>query len=193
MKKLWKNNRVLVLLLGILLLCFIAIIVVALSFMRPTGTDPRLVDMDKYEVSKKFQDKFKEDMLNNEHVTKASISVNDKSRVIYITLNFDDEAQIEYAKDISSKSLDLFEEKYLGFYEFNIIVESPNPDYEDNVKALKKQFDEAEITEEEYNEALEQPENQKFRFIAIGAKNLNVDHISWTNNKTDEKSDGENQ
>ena len=182
MKKLWKNNRVLVILLAILLLCLIAIVTVAVSFMRPVGSDPRLEDIDKYEVSKKFQDSFKEEMLSEEHLTKASISVNKNTRVIYITLDFDDEAQVEAAKEDASKSLDLFEEKYLKYYEFNFIIQSKNPDYEDNVKALQTSFEEAEITQEELDEALAKPENQAYRFIAMGAKNLNVDHISWTNN-----------
>lgn len=189
MKKLWKNNRVLVLLLGILLLCLIAIIVVAISFMRPTGTDPRLVDMDKYKISKKEQDAFKESVLDNEHVSTASISVNDKSRVIYITIAFDDEAVFEAAKEVGSKSLDLLDKKYLDFYEFNIIVESKNPDYEENISALKKQFEDAEITQEEYDAEAAKAENQEYRFIAIGAKNLNIDHISWTNNKTSNSSE----
>ncbi len=184
MKKLWKNNRVLVLLLGVLLLCLIAIIIVAISFMRPSGSDPRLKDIDDYQISKKFQNSYKESLLDSENVTKASMTVNDKSRVIYIEIDFDDTAQLDAAKEIASKSLDLFEEKYLKYYEFNLIIESQNPDYKDNVANLKKQFENAEITQEEYDEALAKPENQEYRFKAIGAKNLNVDHVSWTNNKT---------
>ena len=115
MKKLWKNNRVLVILLAILLLCLIAIVTVAVSFMRPSGSDPRLEDIDEYEITQKFQDSFKEEMLNQEHLTKASITANKNTRVIYITLEFDDEAQVEAAKEDASKSLDLFEEKYLKY------------------------------------------------------------------------------
>lgn len=182
MKKLWKNNRVLVLLLGILLICFIAIVVVAFSFMKPTGTDPRLVDMDKYKISKTFQDSYKEQILDGENVTKADISINDKSRVIYITITFDDASELDKAKEVATKSLELFDEKKLSFYEINFILKSENPEYEDNIKALKKEFEDAEITQEEYDEEAAKPENQEYRFIAIGAKNLNVDHISWTNN-----------
>lgn len=182
MKKLWKNNRVLVLLLGILLICFIAIVVVAISFMKPTGEDPRLVDMDKHQISKKFQDSYKEKILDSENVVKAEMTVNNKSRVIYITINFDDEAQLEAAKEVATNSLELFEKKNLEYYEINFIIKSDNPEYEDNYKALEKQFEDAEITQEEFDEEASKPENRQYRFIAIGAKNLNVDHVSWTNN-----------
>ena len=180
MKKLWKNNQVLVLLFGVLLLCLIAIIVVAISFLRPTGSDPRLKDIKDYKISQKVQDAYKESLLDNENVTTASLNVNDKSRVIYISISFDEETNLSTAKDVAAKSLELFEEKYLKYYEFNFVIKSENASYKENIAALDKRLKDAEITQEEYDEEVKKAEYQKYHFNAIGAKNLNVDHISWS-------------
>jgi len=118
MKKLWNKNRVLVMLLVVLLVCFIAILVVALTFfyskdVSPYG--PRADDLSKHKISDKAKDKFKDTLVENEHVSKVTIKT--KVRTIYVRIEFDKDTSLDDAKKVAEGSLSLFSKKILKYYD----------------------------------------------------------------------------
>lgn len=125
MKKLWRENRVLMLLLTILLICFIAIICVAITFFYSKNVSSygsRLDDIDKHPVTEKFKNKYEDAVYENEGVKKVKINI--KGRVIYVHLTFEDEVSLEDAKSIAYDSLELFEEDTLSYYDINFALKN---------------------------------------------------------------------
>lgn len=127
MKKLWKQNRVLFMLIVILVICFITIVSVALTFFYSKEVDSygnRLKDIDKYPISESFQKEYKDSLLENENVVKSSLLV--KGRVIYVNATFDDAIGLEEAKNVITKTLDQFSEDILSYYDIQFILKSDN-------------------------------------------------------------------
>ena len=125
MKKLWQENRVLLLLITILIICFIAIVCVALTFFYSKNVSSygtRLDGIEKHPVSDKFKNKYEDALLENEEVTKVKINV--KGRVIYVHIYFADEFSLEDAKSLAIDSLDLFDEKILSYYDINFALKN---------------------------------------------------------------------
>ena len=114
MKKLWKNNRVVFVLVIILIICFISIIGVTLTFFYSKDISTygnRLDNIEKYPVSNEFKASYKDKMLENENI--KSINFDIKGRIIYITINFDENIDLKKAKSIISSSLSEFNEEIL--------------------------------------------------------------------------------
>lgn len=127
MKKLWKQNRVLVVLIFILLACFVAICSVAITFFYNkdvTEYGDRLENIEDYPIDKALEEKYENSVMEKEHVEKVTLHV--KGRIIYINLNFDSEIPLEDAKSVATASLDNFEEKYLKYYDVEFVMKSEN-------------------------------------------------------------------
>ena len=78
MKKLWKNNRVVFVLVIILIICFISIIGVTLTFFYSKDTSTygnRLDNIEKYPVSNEFKASYKEKMLENENIKSINFDI----------------------------------------------------------------------------------------------------------------------
>ncbi|MBE6148019.1 MAG: hypothetical protein E7167_00705 [Firmicutes bacterium] len=127
MKKLWKNNRVLFMLILILFICFIAIVVVALTFFYSKDVDSygsRLADIEKYPITSKVKSSYKETVLENEGVSKVSLNI--KGRILYVHLEFDENVSLEDAKAIANNSIELFGEDNLSYYDIEFVLKSDN-------------------------------------------------------------------
>ena len=114
MKKLWKNNRVVFVLVIILIICFISIIGVTLTFFYSKDTSTygnRLDNIEKYPVSNEFKASYKDKMLENENIK---------------SINFDENIDLEKAKSIISSSLSEFNEEILSYYDIQFILQSDN-------------------------------------------------------------------
>lgn len=125
MKKLWNKNRVLFMLIMILIVCFIAILIVALTFFYSKDASPygsRLDKIEKYPISAKDKEKYKDSVLNNEHVKKVSYDMN--VRTIYIKIEFDNEISLKDAKEIANNSLELIGEKNLKYYDVEFTLQN---------------------------------------------------------------------
>ena len=91
MKKLWKSNRVVFVLVIILIICFIAICSVALTFFSSKDTNEygnRLNGIEKHPISSELKSNYKETLLANESV--KSVEFNTKGRIIYVNIKFDE-------------------------------------------------------------------------------------------------------
>ncbi len=125
MKKLWRENRVLMLLLSILLICFIAIVCVAITFFYSKNVSnygSRLDDIDKHPITEKFKNEYEDAVYENDGV--AKVKINTKGRVIYVHIKFEDEVSLEDAKSIAYNSLELFDEDILSYYDINFAVKN---------------------------------------------------------------------
>lgn len=127
MKKMWKENRVLFMLIIILVICFIAIVSVAFTFFYSSKVSKygsRLDDIENYPVTSKDKNNYKETLLENENVTKVSVEV--PQRKVRLTVHFNDEIDLEDAKAIIVNSLDMFSEDILSYYDVEFLLLSDN-------------------------------------------------------------------
>ena len=127
MKKLWKQNRVLFMLIIILVICFIAIMTVSLTFFYSRNTSKygsRLDDIDKYPITDEFKEELENNLLENETITKVSINI--IGRVIYINVTLDETVKLEKAESIMVDSLDLFTDEIKSYYDIEYVLKSEN-------------------------------------------------------------------
>ena len=125
MKKLWQENRVLVLLITILIVCFIAILCVAVTFFYSKNVSSygsRLDDIDKHPISEKFKNKYEDALYEVDGVSK--VKINTKGRVVYAHITFEDTISLEDAKSVAINSLDTFDEDILSYYDINFALKN---------------------------------------------------------------------
>ena len=123
MKKMWKENRVLFMLIIVLIICFIAIVSVALTFFYSKDVShygSRLDDKENYPIADKDKKGYKETLLENKGVTKVTLL--EKGRIVYVHVYFDENVKLEDAKAVVNNSLSLFSEDILSYYDFEFIV-----------------------------------------------------------------------
>lgn len=151
-KKIWKENRVLFVLFIILIVCFIAICSVALSYFVGTNKSEygdRLEDYVKVSDKEKkaYIDALKEDELVADVKFRVSI------RTIYITIKFNKEASLVEAQSKSLASVDNISKEILAYYDINFIIEQDKV-AEDPTKG----------------------------FTLMGSHNLSGEGVVWSNN-----------
>ena len=156
MKKLWKNNRVVFVLVIILIICFIAICSVALTFFYSKDTNEygnRLDGIEKHQISSEFKSSYKEKFLESENV--KSVDFNIKGRMntteqatledieksfdkkvavacrdfidrYNLEIKFDENITLDNAKKLVENSMSLFDEDTLSYYDVQFIIQSDN-------------------------------------------------------------------
>lgn len=119
-KKFYKEHRVFTILMAIVIVCAILMATVLIQcFYIGNGTDKygkRLEGIENYEISESRQSDFENNVANNEKVESADIRIT--GRIVYITLKFEPTVKLEEAKSIALKSLEEFDEKETGYYDF---------------------------------------------------------------------------
>lgn len=131
-----NNNKVLLVLLGILLICFALIGYEFYKyFYAGTGSTKygdRLEGIEKYPIKETLSDDIKDIYKDTSSIGKINVQV--KGKIIYITIDFKENVKVSAAKDLAIKSLDAIEEEYLNFYEVQYILTSS---YETNETETK--------------------------------------------------------
>ena len=130
MKKFWKENRVLFMLIVILIVCFIAICSVVVSYFvgsHKSVYGDRLVDKVKIknEAKEDYLEKLKEDKLISDADFRVSI------RTIYIDIDFVPEATLVEAESKAAASLDNLDEEILKYYDVNFILTKEKTETDD--------------------------------------------------------------
>lgn len=114
-----QDNKVLWVLLGILVVCFIAIgILFYRYFYAGTSSSKygeRLDGIENYPLGDKFEENIKEVYKGNSSVGDVTVTV--EGKIIYITIDFKESVKVATAKDLAIKSLDTIGEKNLTFYD----------------------------------------------------------------------------
>jgi len=125
LKELWGKNKVLIVLGVILVICFIAIISVTISFFLGGSKSVygnRLKDIDKYQITDTFKKDYVSTLQENEKVDDVKLEI--KGRIIYITIKFAGDTPLVDAQSIAAGSVSNFSEEQLGYYDLSFIIKS---------------------------------------------------------------------
>lgn len=123
LKELWGNNKVLIVLGIILIICLIAIITVTFSFFLGGNKGvygDRLNGIDKHPVTNNIKSEYKTSLESEKSVTKVSIDT--KGKIIYIIINFASDTSLEDAKNLAASSLEKLNEDILSFYDIDFTL-----------------------------------------------------------------------
>ena len=156
LKEIWQKNRILVVLVAILIVCFITICTVVVTYFfggSETVYGDRLKDIDKYPITDDFKKEYIANLEKDDKIEKVTFKT--KGRVIYIRMQFIDDYALVEAESKASASLTSFTEDILGYYDLNFTLVS----------------DKTEDSE---------------GFTIMGAKNSKRESIVWNNNTVTE-------
>lgn len=119
-----RNNKVLLVLLGILLVCIIAIGILFYKFFYAGAGGSkygnRLNDIENYPLSSNLQDEIKSLYSDNSKV--GTIKVNTEGRVIYIDIDFKETLKVSEAESLAEKALEKIGENNLTYYDVHFIL-----------------------------------------------------------------------
>lgn len=119
-----QDNKVLWVLLGILVVCFLAIgILFYRYFYAGTSSSKygeRLDGIENYPLGDKFEENVKKVYEGNSQIGEVTVSV--EGKIIYITIDFKESIKVSTAEDLAIKSLDTIGEKNLTFYDVQYLL-----------------------------------------------------------------------
>ena len=119
-----RNNKVLLVLLGILLVCIIAIGILFYKFFYAgaggTKYGNRLNGIENYPLSSNLQDEIKSLYSDNSKV--GTVKVNTEGRVIYVDIDFKESLKVNEAKSLAEKALEKIGENNLTYYDVHFIL-----------------------------------------------------------------------
>lgn len=124
-KKVWEENRVLLVLGIILIICLVVVSVVSLTYFYGSSDSvygDRLEETEKVPLNNKLFDDIKNELKLNESVKK--VSTISKGKIIYINIEFVDATNMDDAKKIASSSLELFNDDELNVYDIEFTISS---------------------------------------------------------------------
>lgn len=152
LKEIWGKYKILIVLGLILIICFIAILFVTVSYFFGSGESvygDRLEDIEDYPIEDTFVSEYIANLESDEMINSATFDV--KGRVIYVTINFVGDTSLVEAQSKAAVSLEQFSENLLSYYDIDFTLIS---------------------------EATENSEG----FTIMGAKNVAGSGIVWNNN-----------
>lgn len=120
-KEIWRNNKVLFVLFIILIICFAAIVTVALSYFVGTEKSPYGNRLDnKVKLPKTFEKDIEKSLDADEIIKKSDVRLS--VRTIYITIEFENNVTLDQAKDKAISCLEFITEEQLEYYDINYIL-----------------------------------------------------------------------
>jgi hypothetical protein len=152
LKKLWVENRVLLVLFIIVLACIITILGVCINYFfgsSKSSYGDRLEGIEEVEITEEIKNNFIEKMNSDDLI--SSTTIKSIGKIVYITLNFEDNVTLVEAESKALSSLTEFQTEYLDFYDFNYTLVGNKTDNSDG-------------------------------FLIMGAKNVNGTGLVWNNN-----------
>lgn len=154
MKKFYKENRVFVILMGIALVCIAIIIALFASYVVKSSTNDKYgTRLNGIEDVKIEDDKIGEMEGKILEMTKVSdVKINVHGKIVYFTIDFQNDATIEEVKNAAINCLEFFEEDYLNYYALQFLI-------------TKNSLEESDT-----------------KFPMIGYRNAGAATITWSNN-----------
>ncbi len=122
-KKIWRENKVLLVLAIILIICFVIFMGVALTYFYGSSNNPygnRLDITEKVPLSDKLLTDIKTELESDENVDSASVRL--QGKIVYISIIFRDEYPMGDAKNVASKALPLFNDDELQVYDIAFTI-----------------------------------------------------------------------
>lgn len=153
LKELWGKYKVLIVLGIILIICFIAIVSVTISYFfggSESVYGDRLKDIDNYPISEEFKTEYVSSMESEELI--ETVNFSNKGRIIYIEIKFVGDTSLVEAQSKAAASLEKISEELLSYYDINFTL------------------------------ICEETENSE-GFTIMGAKNVSGSGLIWNNNK----------
>lgn len=124
-KRVLNENKVLIVLGIILILCLVIVSVVALTYFygsSDTVYGNRLEDAQNMPLNDKLFKDIESELKENESVKKVSTSL--KGKIVYISIEFVEETKMESAKGIAASTLTLFNDDELAIYDIEFTISS---------------------------------------------------------------------
>lgn len=122
-KKVWEENKVLLVLAIILVICIVVVVVVSITYFYGSSESVygnRLDITEEVPLKEELLSNIEEELTKDESV--KSVSTVLKGRIVYININFVDGTKMEDAKKKTSAVLDLFSEEELAVYDINFTI-----------------------------------------------------------------------
>lgn len=120
-KKYWQENKVLLVMGIILLICLTVIVFVSLTYFYG-GDDRRLEESEKMPLSSNLFSEIENKLKENEIVKKVNIL--QKNKIIYVMIDFVEETKMDKAKEIARSVLEFFNEDELNVYDIQFSISS---------------------------------------------------------------------
>ena len=124
-KKIWQENKVLLVLAIVLVVCVVVLVVVSITYFYGTSDSVygnRLDITEKVPMSNDTLNKAKEGLEKNEKVNSAKVTL--KGRIVYLSIKFVDDIKMSDAKKIAESSLEYFSEEELSVYDLQYTISS---------------------------------------------------------------------
>jgi hypothetical protein len=119
-----QDNKILLVLLGILVVCFILICYGLYTyFYSKNGTSKygdRLDNIQKYPLSDTLETDIKSLYTSDTNIGEVKVTI--EGRIVYITIDFVKSIKVATAKDIAVKSLEKIGETNLTYYDIQYIL-----------------------------------------------------------------------
>lgn len=132
LKEIWGKNKVLIVLGIILIICFIAIIVVTVSYFfggSESVYGDRLDGIEDHPIEDSFVSEYTTNLESDDMI--ESVEFDTKGRIIYITINFVGDTSLVEAQSKTAASLETFSEDLLSYYDINFTITSKATDNSD--------------------------------------------------------------
>ena len=121
MKKFYHEHRIFVILMGLAAICLILVIFLLFryfAFGNSRNVSRRTCENISEAVKSEKVSSLKEDKL----IDGANIRVNERSNIVFVTINFNDEASLEVAKSRAVTAYEKFEDKAKECYDFQFML-----------------------------------------------------------------------
>ncbi len=122
LKKLWNENRVMVVLSIIVVICFVVIFGVVVQYFFGSSSSSygeRLDDIQDIPFDEEAQTNLK-GLLENENLVSQSVEV--RGKIIYVVLKYSDQVALDDAKSLVEEAYLGIDEKYRLHYDFNVTL-----------------------------------------------------------------------
>ena len=122
-KKIWIENKVLLVLAIILILCIAVFCIVSITYFYGSSSSVygnRLDPTKNTPINDRLISDIKQSISENENVNK--VTVNLMGIVLYINISFIDDMKIEDAKKIAEDTLELFNDDELNVYDIEFSI-----------------------------------------------------------------------
>ena len=161
MKKMYRNNKTLFILLMIALICIIISSILLFKYFYfgngQTKYGDRLKGIENVEIKEEKKNEVRDFFAESDKVVSSSMTITGK--IIYIKVVFNEKASLVEAESLAVKSLDKFSDEEKNFYDFEFTL---------------------------YQEANENGDG----FRIMGAKNAHGSNLLWNNNNATTTVDG---
>ena len=134
MKRFYKENRVFVILMAVVVVCVAIIIFLLAKYVINSNTGDnygnRLDGIQDVIIEKDKKDEMAKNLEEIEKVKDVVINIHGK--IINFNIDFDNDTTVDDAKSIAIKCLDFFEEEYKNFYDIQFLFKKSESDDEED-------------------------------------------------------------